>query len=361
MHAVRYPLRPARSLDVAGRLAAALGDMGGFLAFRLRRLVWDARQRLRPATARQVDTSDREALFASAGFVLTPPTERQRGIYLVNGTRLPEFEAIADEVRGRYVTVLTHWWELSPQRVREYRRLAALFDCVVSPSERLDRTLGFAPIYRSNSLDLFVDDTIWPLLDRPRNIDFVESVSVPWVHKRPLAWLRDVRGYFDREGGGKAVYMTKREPNEKEDERCHRAWWQFLGEAEGDNRISVSVGGSQAEVLETYNRARFLYHPSSSDFGPRCIWEALYTGAMVILQPFPWVKSATARPELWQRIVLRKRLSDLPEHTVVDVRQWQTAHGVRRGLVDMLVERHDVNREFERFTMFSSSRVVGGG
>src|SRR6058998_457965 len=148
--------------------------MGGFLAFRLRRLVWDARHRLRPAAGRQVDASDREALFGSAGFVLTTPTEQLRGIYLVNGTRLPEFGPIAADVRERYVTVLTHWWELSPQRLREYRRLAALFDCV-------------------------------------------ESVSVPWVHKRPLAWLRDVRGCFDRAGGGTAVYMTKREPNEKED------------------------------------------------------------------------------------------------------------------------------------------------
>jgi hypothetical protein len=302
--------------------------------------------------------TDRQALFAGAGFVLTEPSEDGRGVYLVNGTRLPEFEAIASEVRERYVTVLTHWWELSPGRLREYRRLAPLFDCVVSPSLAWDRRLGFAPIYRSNSLDLFVDDTAWPLLDTPRDIDFVESVSVPWVHKRPLAWLGDVRRYLDRKGGGTAVYMTKREPNEKEDERCHRDWQRFLDETAGDKRISLRIGCSQHEVLELYNRSRFLYHPASSDFGPRCIWEALYAGAIAVIRPYPWASTATANAAIWQRIMIRKRLDDLPDHTVVDVRQWQTALGVRRGLVDMLTERHAVNRRIEPFTMFSSTRIA---
>ena len=213
------------------------------LVFRLQRVLWSARQRLRPSAAAPApDPSDRAALFGGAGFVLTEPTADARGVYLVNGTRLAEYEAIAAEVRERYVTVLTHWWELSPGRLREYRRLASLFDCVVSPSRAWDRRLGFAPVYRSNSLDLFVDDTAWPLLGLARDIDFVESVSVPWVHKRPLAWLADVRRQLDRQGNGTAVYMAKREPNEKEDERCHRDWQQFLGEAGADERISVRIG-----------------------------------------------------------------------------------------------------------------------
>ena len=304
------------------------------------------------------EVSDREALFAGAGFVLTEPTADERGVYLVNGTRLPEYEAIAADVRESYVTVLTHWWELSPGRLREYRRLAPLFDCVVSPSPKWDAQLGFAPVYRSNSLDLFVDDTAWPLLDTPRDIDFVESVSVPWVHKRPLAWLDDVGRELDRRGGGKAVYMTKREPNEKEDERCHRDWQRFLREAAADDRISVRIGCSQAEVLELYNRAQFLYHPSSSDFGPRCIWEALYAGAIAIVRPYPWASTATANPDLWPRILIRKKLDRLPDHTVVDVRRWQTARAVRQGLLDVLAERHPVNRRIEPFTMFSSTRVA---
>jgi hypothetical protein len=329
------------------------------LVFRLQRLLWSARQRVRPSAAKpQPDVSDRQALFAGAGFVLTEPSGDARGVFLVNGTRLPEFEAIAADVRERYVTVLTHWWELSPGRLREYRRLAELFDCVVSPSREWDRRLRFAPIYRSNSLDLFVDDTAWPLLDTPRDIDFVESVSVPWAHKRPLAWLNDVRSYLDREGDGKAVYMTKREPGEKEDERCHRDWEQFLREAGGDDRITLRIGGSQQEVLELYNRARFLYHPSSSDFGPRCIWEALYAGVIAVIRPYPWAGTATANPDLWQRILIRKRLERLPAHTVVDVRQWQTAHDVRQGLLDMLAERHAINRRIEPFTMFSSTRIA---
>ena len=54
-------------------------------------------------------TGDHDALFSSAGFVLTTPTDGAKGVYLVNGTRLREFEAIAAEVRSRYVVVLTHW------------------------------------------------------------------------------------------------------------------------------------------------------------------------------------------------------------------------------------------------------------
>jgi hypothetical protein len=289
---------------------------------------------------------------------LTPPTQAAKGVYLVNGTRLREFEAIASRVRSDHVVVLTHWWELNRERLREYRRLAAAFDCVVSPNAEWDRQLDFAPIYRSNSLDLFVDDTMWPLLDVQRDVDVVESVSVPWVHKRPRAWLAHVRELLDARGGGRAVYMTKREPAEKEDEACHREWRRFRAEAERDPRVEIRVGSTQVQVAELYNRARFLYHPSWSDFGPRCIIEALYCGALVVIGRFPWSSTAVATPELWQRVVIRSKLEDLPEHDVVDVRRWQTAARLREGLLDLLSERHVVNRVIEPFSMFSSARIT---
>jgi len=326
--------------------------------FRLRRALGRLRRRLVKAPPAASIVGDHDALFGSAGFVLTVPASEGKGVYLVNGTRLREFQAIATEVRSNYVVVLTHWWELGDERLREYRRSAALFDCVVSPDSDWDRKLGFAPIYRSNSLDLFVDDTMWPLLDLPRDVDVVESVSVPWTHKRPYAWLEHVRGYLDRNGGGRAVYMTKREPSRKEDDACHREWARFRSEVEEDPRVEVRVGSSQDDVVQLYNRAQFLYHPSWSDFGPRCIVEALYCGAIAVIGKYPWAGTATATPELWQRILIRKRLRDLPEHTVVDVRRWQTARGMREGLLTFLSERHSVNTEIEPFSMFSSTRIT---
>jgi hypothetical protein len=330
----------------------------GVRGFRLRRTWGRLRRRIGGAPPAPPIVGDSDALFGSAGFVLTTPLDDAKGVYLVNGKRLREFEVIASDVRRSYVVVLTHWWELGEERLREYRRNAALFDCVVSPDRDWDRKLGFAPIYRSNSLDLFVDDTMWPLLDLPRDVDVVESVSVPWVHKRPRAWLDHVRAYLDRRGGGRAVYMTKREPTDKEDDACHREWGRFLADAASDTRIEVRVGSSQQDVVELYNRARFLYHPSWSDFGPRCIIEALYCGAIVVIGKFPWSGTATATPELWQRIVVRNGLEDLPEHSVVDVREWQTARGVREGLLEFLSEGHVVNTEIEPFSMFSSTRVT---
>jgi hypothetical protein len=152
--------------------------------------------------------------------------------------------------------------------------------------------------------------------------------------------------------------MTKREPGEKETGECHSEWDRFRAEAADDPRIEVCVGSSLEEVLERYNRARFLYHPSWSDFGPRCIVEALYCGAIAVIGKFPWSGTATATPELWDRILIRNRLTDLPEHTVVDVRRWQTARGVREGLLTLLSEHHAVNVELEPFSMFSSTRVT---
>ena len=55
---------------------------------------------------------------------------------------------------------------------------------------------------------------------------------------------------------------------------------------------------------------------------------------------------------------MRKRLEQLPEHTVVDVRRWQTATPAGQGLLDLLAEQHAINRRIEPFTMFSSTRVA---
>lgn len=296
-----------------------------------------------------------------AGLVLSHPDGELKGVYLVNGTRLAAFARIAEAVRGRYVTVLTHWWEVDRARVREYRAHASMFDAVASPSREWDRVFSFAPIVRSNSSDLWVDDTMWPDLGIERDIDVVGSVSVPWVHKRPLVWLREVQAYLDDRGGGRAAYLTKREPNEKEDRRCHREYEQFRELASDDPRIEIAVRSSKEAVLRTYNRATFLYHPASSDFGPRSITEALYCGCMVVLGPFEWVSTATAHPMIRRRIAVQDGLRPLPVYEHADVRQWRSTRAAREELMDVLERQQNVNRVIEPFTMFSSKRLTDLG
>jgi len=314
-----------------------------------------ARYDARPAAALSPDELRRE--IEHAGLVLSEPDGDLMGVYLVNGTRLHAYVPIAEEIRRRYVCVLTHWWELDRGRLREYRALADLFDAVASPSPEWDRELSFAPIVRSNSSDLWVDDTLWPDLGLERDVEVVESVSVPWLHKRPLTWLREVQALLDERGAGMAVYMTKREPSEKEDARCHREYERFRELVADDARIELKVRSTQEEVLRTYNRATFLYHPASSDFGPRCITEALYCGCMVVLGRFGWVTTATADERVWERIVVQDGLRPLPTYEHADVRRWRTARAAREGLLDELEQRQPVNRALQPFTMFSSKRV----
>lgn len=318
-----------------------------------------ARPEVRTASA--LDPGELRSEIEHAGLVLSEPEGDLKGVYLVNGTRLPAYVAIADQVRRLYVCVLTHWWELDRARLREYRAHADLFDAVASPSPEWDRELGFAPIVRSNSSDLWVDDTLWPDLGLERDIDVAESLSVPWLHKEPLTWLREVQATFDERGGGKAVYMTKREPNEKEDARCHHEYERFRELVAGDPRIELKVRSTHDEVLQTYNRAKFLYHPASSDFGPRCITEALYCGCIVVLGRFRWVTTATAHERIWERIVVQDGLRPLPEYEHADVRRWRTARAAREGLLDELERQHPVNRGLQPFTMFSSKRVGASG
>lgn len=296
-----------------------------------------------------------------AGLVLSHPDGELKGVYLVNGTRLAAFARIAKAVRQRYVTVLTHWWEVDRARVREYREHASMFDAVASPSPEWDSVFGFAPIVRSNSSDLWVDDTMWPDLGIERDIDVVESVSVPWVHKQPLVWLREVQAYLDDRGGGRAVYLTKRAPTEKEDKRCHREYERFRELVSDDPRVELAVRSPKEAVLRTYNRAKFLYHPASSDFGPRCITEALYCGCMVVLGPFTWVGTATAHPMIWRRIAVQDGLRPLPVYEHEDVRQWRSTRVAREELLDVLEQQQNVNRAIEPFTMFSSKRLTDSG
>jgi hypothetical protein len=321
---------------------------------RLKRML----RRTHPVAPVRVDTPEAEAAaFGAAGEVLAPPAGDEKGIFLVNGTRLRYYEPIADRIRGDYATVLIHFWEIGPERLAQYRRAAPLVDAVVSPDTEYDRRLSFAPIYRSNGMDLLVDDTQWRLLDLPRDIEVVDSTSVPWALKRPLFWLREVRAHLDR-SGGRAVYLTKREPGDKEDAACHRDWERFRAEVEQDGRIELRIRSSLEDVVEILNRARFLFHPSWSEFAPRAVIEALYCGALGVAGPFDWVRTVSTRPEVRARVLIRAGLDGLPEHEVEDIRRWQTARGIRSGLVDFLVEQgHTVNSEVGAFTLFSSRRV----
>jgi hypothetical protein len=324
---------------------------------RLRRLLG------RPAAVApvRIDTPEAAAAaFAAAGEVLSPPAGDAKGIFLVNGTRLRFFEPLAASIRAEYATVLVHFWAIHESRIEEYRRAAGLFDATVSPNEEYDARLGLAPVYRSNGMDLLVDDTLWPLLDLPRDIEVVDSTSVPWALKRPLHWLAEVQGHLDRSGGGRAVYLTKREPGEKEDAACHRDWERFREAVDRDERIELRIRSTLEDVVTVLNRARFIYHPSTSEFAPRAVIEALYCGALGVAGPFHWVDTISTRTEVRARLLVRERLADLPEHQVVDIRRWQTARGQREGLVDFLAEHgHRVNPDVGTFSMFSSKRMGG--
>jgi hypothetical protein len=321
---------------------------------RLRRLL---RGRTTAEPLRIETAEQREAAFRSAGEVLSPPAGGAKGIFLVNGTRLRFFRSIAPEVRREYAAVLVHFWAVGPERLAEYRAAAALLDAVVSPGPAFDREYSFAPTYRSNGMDLLVDDTLFALLDLPRDIEIVDSTSVPWALKRPLFWLAETRAHLDRTGG-RAVYLTKREPGEKEDARCHRDWERFRGEIERDERIELRVRSSLADVVQTLNRAKFLFHPSTSEFAPRALIEALYCGALGVAGRHPWVGTTSVHEEVRRRVLVRNGLQELPEHDVVDIRRWQTARQLREGLVDFLTEHgHAVNPEVATFSMFSSKRV----
>jgi hypothetical protein len=309
-----------------------------------------------------IDSPEAEAAaFAAAGEVLSAPVEDVKGIFLVNGTRLRFFEPLADTIRADYATVLVHFWAIHESRIAEYRHAAGLFDAVVSPNAEYDARLGFAPVYRSSGMDLLVDDTMWPLLALPRDIEVVDSTSVPWALKRPLGWLSEVQAHLDRRGGGRAVYLTKREPGEKEDAACHRDWERFRAAVDDDERIELRIRSTLEEVVTTLNRARFMYHPSTSEFAPRAVIEALYCGALGVAGPFDWVSTISTHPEVRERLLVRERLADLPDHDVVDIRQWQTARGVREGLVAFLADRgHRVNPAVGTFSMFSSKRIGAG-
>ena len=324
---------------------------------RLGRLV----RRVRPDPPVRIDTpEDEAAAFGSAGEVLAPPTEDTKGIFLVNGTRLRSYEPMAAKIRREYAAVLIHFWEIGPDRLAQYQHAAPLVDAVVSPNAEYDRRLGFAPIYRSNGMDLLVDDTLWPLLDLPRDIEVVDSTSVPWALKRPLFWLSETRAHLDRIGAGRAVYLTKREPGEKEDAACHRDWERFRAEVDRDDRIELRIRSSLDDVVEVLNRTKFLFHPSISEFAPRAMIEALYCGAIGVAGPFEWVTTLSTRPEVRERVVVRERLAGLPEHDVVDIRRWQSARALREGLVDFLVGHgHRVNPSVGTFSMFSSKRIDG--
>lgn len=307
----------------------------------------------------RISTAEDEAgAFRSAGEVLAAPAADAKGIFLVNGTRLRYFLPIAETVRRDYATVLVHFWAVGPERLAQYRQAAPLLDAVVSPSPTHDERFSFAPVYRSNGMDLLVDDTLFPLLDLPRDVEVVDSTSVPWTLKRPLDWLRHTQERLDRLGGGRAVYLTKREPGEKEDARCHREWERFRAALERDERIELRIRSSLEDVVDVLNRARFLYHPSTSEFAPRAVIEALYCGALAVSGAFDWVETVSTHPEVRGRVLVRGDLLDLPEHDVVDIRRWQTARGIREGLVDFLLERgHRVTTEVGAFSMFSSKRI----
>ena len=319
----------------------------------------DLVRRVRPEQPVRIETpEDEAAAFGSAGEVLAPPTDETKGIFLVNGTRLRFYEPLAAKIRREYAAVLIHFWEIGPQRLAQYRRAAPLVDAVVSPNAEYDLRLSFAPIYRSNGMDLLVDDTLWPLLDLPRDIDVADSTSVPWALKRPLFWLSETQAHLDRVGGGRAVYLTKREPGEKEDAACHRDWERFRAEVDRDDRIELRIRSSLDEVVELLNRTRYLFHPSNSEFAPRAMIEALYCGAIGLAGPFDWVTTVSTHPEVRERVVVRERLVDLPRLDPVDIRRWQSARELREGLVDFLVERgHPVNPAVATFSMFSSKRI----
>ena len=326
-------------------------------AARLKRLV----RRQRPAAPVRIETPEEEAAaFGAAGEVLSRPTDDAKGIFLVNGTRLRFYEPLAAKIRAEYAAVLIHFWEIDVERLAQYSHAAPLIDAVVSPNADYDSRLAFGPIYRSNGMDLLVDDSLWPLLDLPRDIEVVDSTSVPWALKRPLLWLSETQAHLDRIGGGRAVYLTKREPGDKEDAACHRDWARFREEIDRDDRIELRIRSSLDDVVRILNRTKFLFHPSNSEFAPRAVIEALYCGAIGVAGAYDWVKTVSIHSGVRERVLVRERLVDLPEHDVVDIRRWQTARGLREGLVDFLAAHgHRVNPAVGTFSLFSSKRIDG--
>jgi hypothetical protein len=322
---------------------------------RLNRLV----RRLKPPAPVRIETPEEEAAaFKAAGDVLSAPTDDAKGVFLVNGTRLRFYEPLAAKIRAKYAAVLVHFWEIDRERLAQYRRAAPLFDAVVSPNAEYDARLAFGPIYRSNGMDLLVDDTLWPLLDLPRDIEVAASTSVPWALKRPLVWLAETQAHLDRIGGGRAFYLTKREPGEKEDAACHREWARFRENVSRDDRIELRIRSSLADVVRILNRTKYLFHPSTSEFAPRALIEALYCGAVGVAGAYDWVETVSTRAEVRERVLVRERLVQLPEHKVIDIRRWQTTRGLREGLVDFLAEHgHQVNPAVATFSLFSSKRI----
>lgn len=296
---------------------------------------------------------DRDAVVNRCGIKLSEPDGSSKGIFLLNGTKLPDFDLVSGYLRDRYVIVLTHHWKILDYILAEYRKRAGQFDCVVSPNGEFDRILDFAPPFRSNTVDLLVDENQWPRLKLDRDIDVVDSVSVPWALKQPLKWLDEVQRYLDRQGSGRAVYLMKREPGVKEDEECRLLFREFKRKVAEDKRIELCIGVEQSEMVNVYNRAKIIYHPSNSEFGCRAILEAMYCGARPVLEPYDWAKAAAIDGNIMSEIRVQGGLNPFPEAGMPDIRQWLTAGGLREKLAAFLACSHKVNTRITSFTMFS--------
>lgn len=300
---------------------------------------------------------DRAAAINRCGVALTEPLENNKGIFLLNGTRLMDFDLIRRYLRERYVIVLTHHWAIQDYILREYKKRKAWFDCVVSPNEECDRLLGFAPVFRSNTVDLLVDDQLWPRRNLVRDIDVVDSVAVPWLLKQPIKWLDEVQRRLDRSGTGRAVYVLKREPNSKEDDECRHQFDIFRQRLAADARIEIRIGVEQQEMCEIYNRAKVIYHPSNSEFGCRSILEAMYCGVWPVIEPYEWSKAASTNSHIQALVHVQKGLESLPIGDLPEIRQWQTASGIRTRLIEFLRRTHDVSAIVKPFTMYSHVHI----
>lgn len=304
-----------------------------------------------------IGLADRAATINRCGIALTEPDGNKKGVFLLNGTRLTDFDLVWRRLRQRYVIVLTHHWALQDYLLREYNKRARRFDCVISPNEECDRLLSFAPIFRSNSVDLLVDDQMWPRLNGVRDIDVVDSVAVPWLLKQPIKWLDEVQRHLDRKGAGRAVYVLKRAPNAKEDDECRRQFDLFRRRLSADARIELRIGVEQREMCEIYNRAKVIYHPSNSEFGCRSILEAMYCGAWAVVEPYDWARAASTDSRIQALVRVQQGLDPLPTGELPDIRQWMTANGVRTRLIEFLGRTHDVSATLRPFTMFSHVHI----
>lgn len=300
---------------------------------------------------------DRSEVINRCGIELSEPRDDLKGVFLLNGTRMSEYDLVWRHLRANYVIVLTHYWALLDYILEGYRSRSHLIDCVVSPDPETDKLLNFAPVFRSNSVDLLVDDELWPRMNLNRDITIMDSVSVPWPLKRSLRWFEETRRFLDRAGEGCAVYKIKREPGEKEDSECHREYERFRTLVDSDNRFEIKCEVDHQELVELYNRTRALYHPSSSEFGSRCVIEAMYCGAWVIVEPFAWTNGASAIPEVQKLVQIQEGLHFIPSKPLPDVRMWQTARSVRSKLMEFLQLNHRINPEIKSFTMYSHVRI----